>query len=565
MNPARRLLRFFCAVVVFLFVVQFECSASTITFKVTLPAGNRQPVTGRVFVMIARADNPEPRLQVGSWRSHTEFLGIDVQGLQPGQSITLDTLALSYPLKSIREIPPGDYYVQALLNVYTRFPRADGNTIWAHMDQWEGQQFNKSPGNLYSEVGHFHLDPLSGYEIRLTLDKTIPAVQVPEDTQYVKHIKIQSKLLTQFWGQPIWLGATVLLPEGYDAHPNAHYPVLYEQGHFNLRPPLGFSTEPAPDAPQREGRISGGALFKRWTSPGFPRMIAITFQHPTVYFDDSYAVNSANNGPYGDAITQELIPYVEKQFRGIGQGWARSVYGGSTGGWESLASQVFYPDMYNGAWISCPDVVDFRAYVTTNLYQDKNAYFIEGHFGRVPRPEKREADGLVLATMEQANHYELVMGTHGRSGEQFDIWQATFSPIGSDGYPKPIYDKLTGAIDHDVANYWKEHYDLSAIMQRDWKTLGPKLAGKLHFYVGESDTWYLDRGVHLLHDFLETTTDPYYHGTLDFGVRQPHCYSGQGDSSGPAGSTIPQRFLPEMVKHMEATAPKGADLTSWKY
>jgi S-formylglutathione hydrolase FrmB len=294
-------------------------------------------------------------------------------------------------------------------------------------------------------------------------------------------------------------------------------------------------------------------------------VIIVTIQHPTPYFDDSYAVNSESQGPYGDAINKELLPYIEKQFRAIGDGWARTVYGGSTGGWEALASQVFYPDMYNGAWVSCPDVVDFRAYVTTNLYQDKNAYFIEGHFGRVPRPEKREADGLVLATMEQANHYELVMGTHGRSGEQFDIWQATFSPIGSDGYPKPIYDKLTGVIDHDVANYWKEHYDLSAIIQRDWKTLGPKLAGKLHFYVGESDTWYLDRGVHLLHDFLETTTDPYYHGTFDFGVRQPHCYSGQGDSSGPAGSTIPLRFFPEMVKHIEATAPKGADLTSWKY
>ena len=169
---------------------------------------------------------------------------------------------------------------------------------------------------------------------------------------------------------------------------------------------------------------------------------------------------------------------------------------------------MFYPDNYNGAWVSCPDVVDFRAYVTTNIYEDKNAYFVEGHFRRVPRPEKRQADGLVLATMEQANHYELVMGTHGRSGEQFDIWQATFSPIGANGYPKPIFNKLTGEIDPEVAKYWKEHYDLSAIMQRDWKTLGPKLAGKLHFFVGESDTWYLDRAVHLLHDFLESTTDP---------------------------------------------------------
>ena len=247
------------------------------------------------------------------------------------------------------------------------------------------------------------------------------------------------------------------------------------------------------------------------------------------------------------------------------QGWARTVYGGSTGGWEALASQVLYPDYYNGAWVFCPDVVDFRAYVTANIYSDNNAYFVDGFFGRVPRPEMRIPDGLLKATMESANHYELVLGTHGRSGEQFDIWQATFSPIGDDGYPKPIFNKLTGEIDHDVAKYWKEHYDLSAIMQRDWKTLGPKLAGKLHFYVGESDTWYLDRAVHLLHDYLETTTDPYYHGTFDFGVREPHCYSGASDSSGPASYTDPQRFLPAMVQHMEQTAPKDADLSSWKY
>jgi hypothetical protein len=290
-------------------------------------------------------------------------------------------------------------------------------------------------------------------------------------------------------------------------------------------------------------------------------VIVVTIQHATPYFDDSYAVNSENVGPYGDAITQELIPYVEKQYRGIGQGWARSVYGGSTGGWESLASQVFYPDFYNGAWVFCPDVVDFRAYPTTNIYEDKNAFWIETPYSRVPRPSMRQPDGLVLSTMEMMNRYELVQGTHDRSGEQFDIWEAVFSPVGEDGYPKRIFDKRTGEIDHEVAKYWKEHYDLSAIMQRDWKTIGPKLAGKLHLYVGEADTFYLDRAVHLLKDFLDTTTDPYYHGSFEFGMRKPHCYPGEYD---PAVG-LNQHYWPEMVKHMEETAPAGADLKSWKY
>ncbi|HEV8491617.1 MAG TPA: hypothetical protein VGR76_05070, partial [Candidatus Angelobacter sp.] len=219
MNSVRRRTQFSIACVLLSLALSVSAAASSITFKITLPASQPQPVTGRLFVIVARANDPEPRLQVGSWRSRTEMLGVDVQGLQPGQTATVDALTLGYPLKSVRELPAGDYYVEALLNVYTRFQRSDGNTIWAHMDQWEGQQFNKSPGNLFTEVGHFHLDPLTGYEIRLSLDHKIPTPLPPGDTQYVKHIKIQSKLLTQFWGQPIYLGATVLLPEGYETHP----------------------------------------------------------------------------------------------------------------------------------------------------------------------------------------------------------------------------------------------------------------------------------------------------------------------------------------------------------
>src|SRR5581483_2926110 len=184
----------------------------------------------------------------------------------------------------------------------------------------------------------------------------------------------------------------------------------------------------------------GYKFFQDWTAGRLPRVIILQIQHANPYFDDSYAVNSANLGPYGDAITQELIPYIEQKFRAIGQGWARAVFGGSTGGWEALSSQVFYPDFYNGAWVFCPDVVDFRAYVTTNLYDDENAYFVEGPYGRVERPGARKPDGLVLSTMEQNNRYELVLGTKSRSGDQFDIWQAVFSPAGDDGYPKEIYD-----------------------------------------------------------------------------------------------------------------------------
>ena len=486
------------------------------------------------------------------------MLGVDVQGLQPGQAATVDALTLGYPLKSVRELPAGDYYVEALLNVYTRFQRSDGNTIWAHMDQWEGQQFNKSPGNLFTEVGHFHLDPLTGYEIRLSLDHKIPTPLPPGDTQYVKHIKIQSKLLTQFWGQPIYLGATVLLPEGYETHPNAHYPVLYEQGHFNLRAPLGFSTEQSPaDLPVREGRISGPDLYKRWTAAGFPRMIAVTFQHPTVYFDDSYAVNSANNGPYGDAIMNELIPYVEEHFRIIRQPYARVLSGGSTGGWESLALQVYHPDFFGGTWTFYPDPVDFSRYGIVDIYNDVSAFLAPNYDPPVPeRPMSRTPEGQVDVTIRQMSQLEEVLGSHGRSGQQFEAWEAVYGPVGADGYPKPLWDKTTGKIDVTVANYMREHgYDLRSYLENNWGTIGPKLAGKLHLYCGDMDNFYLNLAVYKLEDALNRLSNPRYGGSFEYGRPM------KGHGWTPLNQA---QLLTVMANHITLNAPAGAD-KSWKY
>src|ERR1700680_4508706 len=264
---------------------------------------------------------------------------------------------------------------------------------------------------------------------------------------------------------------------------------------------------------------SGGACAPR------PRIITLKTQHPNPYYDDSYAVNSANVGPYADAITQELIPAVEQKFRGIGQGWARGLYGGSTGGWEALGMQVFYPDFFNGTWCMCPDPVDFRAYQIVNLYDDKNALWTEGPWSRIARPSARTPDDAIITTMDRENRRELVLGTHGRSADQYNVWQAVYSPVGDDGYPKPIWDPLTGVIDHQVAAYWREHYDLRYILERDWKTLGPKLVGKIHVKVGTRDTYYLDNAVRLLEQFLSKTNNPYYAGDFEYGPHLPHCFS----------------------------------------
>jgi hypothetical protein len=352
------------------------------------------------------------------------------------------------------------------------------------MDRGEGQQWSRAPGNLLSGPRKMRIDPRSAGTVRIVLDREIPPIPAPKDTKYIRHERIESKLLTEFWGRPMHLGANLLLPEGFDEHPEARYPLVIFHGHFPYTFG-GFREEPpdpdlAPDYSERfrlEGynRIQqeyAHQFYKDWTGKGFPRVILMEIQHANPYYDDSYAVNSANLGPYGDAIVRELIPYIEKKYRGLGQGWARFMYGGSTGGWEALAAQIFYPDEFNGCYAACPDPIDFRAYTIVNIYEHRNAYYVDSQWKRTPRPGRRNWLGEVSTTLEEDNHRELAIGTNSRSGDQWDIWQAVFSPVGPDGYPKPIWDKLTGEIDREVAAYWRENYDL----RTSWSATGRRSA-----------------------------------------------------------------------------------------
>jgi hypothetical protein len=465
--------------------------------------------------------------------------------------------------------------VQALLHKYETFRRSDGRVLKLPMDRGEGQQWNRAPGNLYSTPRKVTLPG----PVEIALDKVIPPIPDPPTTKYIKHERIRSERLSTFWGRDMFLGAHVLLPWGFDEHPQARYPLVVNHGHF---PHTfgGFREEP-PDASlkcepserfnlpcyNRSVQEHEHQLYKDWISPGFPRALVIEIQHANPFYDDSYAVNSANVGPYGDAITYELIPYLEKKYRGIGAGWARFMYGGSTGGWEAMAAQMFYPDEYNGAWIACPDPIDFRAYTVVDIYKDSNAYWREGPFNRVPRPAIRNYLGHLAATMEGYNRMELVLGTRTRSGQQFDIWEAVYSPVGPDGYPKRLWDKRTGVIDPSVAAYWRENYDLGHILRRDWdKGLGRKLEGKLNIYVGDMDNYYLNNAVYLVEEFLKSTRNPPYGGEVTYGDRAEHCWN--GDPTRPNAESrlrYHQMFLPRIAERMLKTAPAGADVTSWRY
>ncbi len=493
------------------------------------------PITGRVYVAISRTSDAQRTPISQSGETGVPLFGVNIEQLAAGKSAIIDAGTFGHPVQSLRDIPAGEYWVQPFVNVYTKFARADGHTVWLHNDQWEGQNWKRSPGNIYGEPVKITFDPKSPKPITLVADKVIPPVVIPPETENVKRIKIQSTILTKWWGQPMYLGATVLLPRDYDKHPDAKYPIVYDHGHFSLRAP----------------RVGSDPY---WNADGTPRMIVATLQHPSPYYDDSYGVNSENNGPYGDAIMQELIPAVESKFRAIGQPWARLLTGGSTGGWISLAHQVFYPDFYGGVWSLCPDGVDFRYHQIVNVYADTNAYFLNRGWMKIDRPTRRQPDGNILATMKDENWYELVSGDHTRGGGQWDIWEATYGPVATDGYPMPIWNKQTGVIDHQVAQYWKEHYDLRYLLESKWATLGPKLANKLNIYVGDADSYFLNMGVHLMDDFLKKTTTPKWTGETVFQPMAPHCW----------GPGMPE-LMPKMVKTMEANAPAGADLKSWRY
>jgi hypothetical protein len=531
---------------------------------------------GRLLLIFSKDEKNEPRFGISDNVNTSQVFGMDFENYQAGDKLVFDSKSFGYPIESMDRLPDGQYNVQAYIIRYETFKRADGHTVKLAMDQGEGRQWARTPGNLYSVPSKINLKKEVGFELKV--DQIISPIEEKSDTKYIKHIKIKSELLSKFWGRDMYLGAHVLLPEGFEENTNHHYPLMVYHGHF---PDDfgGFRTIPPDpelgedDYSERFG-IYGYAkmqqqeaydFYQKWVSPDFKRFIAIEIQHANPFYDDSYAVNSENLGPYGDAITHELIPYIEKEFRGIGEGWARFLYGGSTGGWEALAVQVKYPDEYNGCFAACPDPIDFRAFTSVDIYTDENAYYREGEFRKTLRPGHRNYLGHINAMLLDMNHRELAIGgTKSRSGEQFDVWQAVYSPVGADGYPKPIWDKYSGKIDHEVAAYWKENYDLRHIMERDWKSLGPKLEGKIHIYCGDMDNYYLNNAVYLTEDFLKQTQNPYYNGEVSYGDRAEHCWN--GDPSLPNYITrlrYNTMYLDEIETRLKETAPSNFNQQNW--
>lgn len=565
----------YLAILIFAFLmVAAQPSVAQITLSISesLSYGTKD---GRLVLLFHHDDQVEPRFALSDEVNSAQVFGMDFRNFESGKPLIFDAGAFGYPVENLKALPHGNYFVQAFIIKYEIFARSDGHTVQMPMDQGEGRQWNRTPGNMYSLPKKIYWE--GDENISLEIDQIIPGIAPAIDTDFIKHIKIKSALLSEFWGRDMFLGANVLLPKDFGKNKTDHYPLMIFHGHFPSDF-SGFRTSPPDEDLENEYNARFGIygyekiqqqeaydFYKTWTSDDFKRFIIIEIQHANPFYDDSYAVNSENLGPYGDAITYELIPYIEAQFRGIGEGWSRFLYGGSTGGWEALAVQVKYPKEYNGCFAACPDPIDFRAFTTVDIYKDQNAYTIQGPFRATDRVGKRDYLGHVSAMLRDMNHKELALGGNkSLSGDQWDIWQAVFSPVGENGYPKSIWDKYTGEIDKEVAEYWKENYDLRHIMERDWDKIGEDLEGKIHLYCGDMDNYYLNNAVYLTEEFLEKTTSPYYAGEVMYGDRAEHCWNGDPDLPNYISrlryNTL---YLDKIAKRLLETAPQNFNQQNW--
>jgi Putative esterase len=505
--------------------VSASSATAPMRFAISFPSSLRNAVAdGRAYVVVSRKSTPDPREQIDVVGG-VPFWGRDADHVAPDRPVIVDSgpQTYGYPLRKLDTLPPGRYSVQAFFNVYTTFHRGDGSTVKMHMPCGDGQDLFNSPGNMYSTPQEMTLSPRRPGTIKISLNHLItPADPVPPggtcqqgnppDTAHVKHIKILSPSLTKFWGTPMYIGANVLLPAGYDTNTGTHYPVEFHFAHFTEAAPHGFEE-------------NGGNAFSRWwLSSQAPRFISVEVREENPFYDSSYVVDSANVGPYGTATTKELIPALDASFRTIAAPWGRITSGGSTGGWEALAGQIFYPGVYGGTFAGYPDPVDFHRHQIVNVYGDANAYDTFTEWDRIPKPDSRSVYGDLQYTMAQENLWELARGDHDRSGGAWAIWEAVYGPEGSDGYPAPVWNKRTGAIDSAVAARWKP-MDLDAKLTGEWATLGPKLQGKLHLYVGDMDTYYLNDAVELLQRNLSAETNPPAAATFVFGREKPHGWS----------------------------------------
>ncbi len=461
--------------------------SATLTFSEEVQEGFNPE--GRLFLFLCENPQVEPKNQTWPmpWVKNHIF-AINMSDLSAEGPTRLDAFIdwTKTPEWNLDEIPQGEYYLQVL---------------W---DQSTEEAGLNAPGNLFSTKQKVILDQQVGLEI--TVDQRTDTLSV-DDHPLVRLVEMKSDTLSKWWDKDMILKASVLLPAGYKKGKN--YPIRYNVAGYGGRY-------------NRVNRLVSNEEFMTWwNSKDAPRVINV-FLDGSGPFGDSYQMDSENSGPFGEALIKELIPHIESEYRGTSSPDTRFVDGCSTGGWVSLGLQLYYPDIFNGAFSYSPDAVEFENYQLVNIYKDKNAFVNE--FGYT-RPVMRNVSGEPLMSYEKFLKYENVLGasnTYVNSGGQLGAHAALYGPRGEDGLPVALIDPVTGDINQEVAEHWKK-YDFKLYAQEHWEELGPKIDGKIYIWMGDMDHFYLNTATRAFSAYLETTENPKSDAEILFSPMEGHC------------------------------------------
>ncbi len=475
---------------IFSFLYQHSIIAQTSSLKINTSVADSLlknfQHSGRIFLFVGNSSNREPRLNTWPGKNNLIF-ATNIENWEAGTTFIFNGSAqlIKSVDVSLENIPKGNYNIQVL---------------W---DQDTNESGINASGNLYSES--ISVDLTENKTIELPLTRIVKSTKLTEH-KLLKEVNIKSEVLSKWWGKEMRLKAAVVLPRNFFEQPGRKYSIRYNIAGYG-------------------GRYTRANRFLRnmdwWTSEEAPEIINVYLDGEGP-FGDCYQLDSENSGPYGTALVNELIPFIEKEFRGLGTPASRFVEGCSTGGWVSLALQIFYPDFFGGCFSYSPDQVDFENCQLINIYKDENAFYNEHDY---LRPIVPDVSGEPILSQKDFIQFENVLGrsdTYVTSGGQFSAFTALFSPKGNDGLPKPMFDPITGKIDREVAEYWRKH-DLKNYVETNWKTLGPKLQGKIWAWTGDMDNFYLNPALRTFDGMLKKMDNPKSDADINFTPMKGHC------------------------------------------
>jgi S-formylglutathione hydrolase FrmB len=452
-------------------------------FRVQAAQSIPAPVSGRLLIFLKQG-SADKEVTVSEFDPQATWVAArEIHNLAPGASIEFDADEIAFP-RPFSALAPGTYEAQAVLDV-------------DHTSNYGG----RNPNDWISPVVALaSFIPGAGPEPVFTLDHH--AEDNPRRAQMMAAMKPQAKpgiaeeedfqspLLTRFWGRPTYIKAWVILPPGYDPQAPTTYPTAYWTHGF------GGDIDGA--------MVSGLQLRSRMAAGSMPPMIWVMLDESLPEGTHEFA-DSANNGPWGAALTTEFIPSLESKYRMDAKPTGRLLNGHSSGGWATLQLQINYPNIFGGTWSTSPDPSDFHDFTGPDLYAPNANMFHRADGSAVPIFRDK---GKVIATMEEFTHLEDVLGPYGGQISSFD-W--VFSPKSSSGAPQQMFDHQTGAVHPEVVAYWHDHYDLANIVETNWSQRGPSLKGRIHLFVGTADTFYLDGAAHKFEARLKALdADPHF-------------------------------------------------------